>query len=236
MTDTQREYYDGDTEIGSDPFHVLNRDNRNHRKKQRLILDRVSAAPGERVLEVGCGDGLHAPGYAERFDYAGVDLSPSLVEQTRERVDAVTDTWTVLEDDALDLPWDDNEFQAVVGTAILHHLPDPEAALREWVRVTAPGGSVTLMEPNYYFPKDFVETHAIHAERHKVNIRPSRVGEVCERVTPASGAWTVEPCIYTPPWPNALSGGYDALDRAVSRVPVLRWASMMLLINIEMGK
>lgn len=233
MTDTQREYYDGETAVGSDPFHVLDRDNRNHRKKQRIILDRVNAAPGERVLEVGCGDGIHAPGYAERFEYAGVDLSSSLVEQTRRRVDAVTDSWTVLQADALDLPWKDDEFGAVVGTAILHHLPDPEAALREWVRVSAPGGSVTLMEPNYYFPKDFIETHTIRAERHKVNIRPSRVGDICAAVTPATGAWTVEPHIYTPPWPNALTGLYDRLDAAASSVPLARWASMMLLIHIE---
>lgn len=233
MSETQREYYDDATKIGSDPFHVLDRDNRNHRKKQRIILDNVAASPGDRILEVGCGGGIHAPRYARRFDYAGVDISPSLVERTRERVNEVTDSWTVMEADATDLPWPDDEFGAVVGTAILHHLDDPHAALEEWLRVVNPGGSVTLMEPNYYFPKDWIETQLIEAERNKAKIRPGKIEGVCESVTPRDGSWTVEPCIHTPPWPKRLHAVYDRVDSAMQNAPAVRWASMMLLIHIE---
>lgn len=233
MSETQREYYDGETEVGSDPFHLLDRDNRNHRKKQRIIMDTVCASAGERVLEVGCGDGIHAPRYARRFEYAGVDISPLLVERTRDRVDRVADRWTVMEADAMDLPWSDGEFGGVVGTAVLHHMDDPAGALEEWVRVVNAGGSVTLMEPNYYFPKDWVETQLIEAERNKSKIRPGRIGDICERVTPSTGSWTVEPRIYTLPWPSRLHGVYDRIDAAMQRVPSLRWASMMLLIHIE---
>lgn len=233
MSETQREYYDEATEIGSDPFHLLDRDNRNHRKKQRIILDTVAADAGDRILEVGCGGGIHAPRYARRFEYAGVDISPSLVERTRERVDEVTDSWTVMEADAMDLPWGDGEFSAVVGTAILHHLDDPRAALTEWLRVTEAGGSVTLMEPNYYFPKDYLETRFIEAERNKVKIRPGAIGDVCDDVTPPNGEWTVEPHIYTLPWPSQLHAVYDRIDAVGQRLPGARWLSMMLLIHIE---
>lgn len=233
MSETQRDYYDDATEIGSDPFHILDRDNRNHRKKQDIILEHVAADDGERILEVGCGHGLHAPEYADRYEYAGVDISKPLLEQTRQQVNAVADSWTVRQDDAMNLDWDDNEFGAVVGTAILHHLKDPHAALEEWIRVTNPGGSVTLMEPNYYFPKDFVETHLIDAERNKVNIRPSVIGDICSDVTTDAGRWIVEPHIYTPPWPAPLHGVYDRLDDTLQSIPFVRWSAQMLLIHIE---
>lgn len=233
MSETQRDYYDGANEIGSDPFHVLDRDNRNHRKKQRIIFENVAASPGDRILEVGCGGGIHAPRYARRFEYTGVDISPSLVKRTRQRVDDVADGWTVMEADAMDLPWNDDEFSAVVGTAVLHHMDDPHAALEEWIRVVNPRGSVTLMEPNYYFPKDWVETKLIEAERNKAKIRPGLIGDICESVAPADGSWTVEPKIYTPPWPADLHGTYDRIDSSMQSVPVARWASMMLLIHIE---
>lgn len=231
MTDVQREHYDGADEIGSDPFHLLDRDNRNHAKKQRIILDRVQADAGDRVLEVGCGDGLHAPGYAQRYEYAGIDLSQSLVEQTRERVDAVADRWTVRQADALDLEWRDDEFGAVVGTAILHHLPDYQRALAEWVRVTESGGSVTLMEPNALFPKDLLTAYAVEAERHKRQMFPWRLKDTLAAVDGAD--WTVDPRIYTPPWPERAAGVFDRVDELVRRLPGARWASQMLLIHGE---
>ena len=79
MNEIQKEAYDGKREVFSDPFGLVKRDNRNHRKKQEIILEKTSANPGDQILEVGCGGGLHAEGYAERFDYYGIDLSESLV-------------------------------------------------------------------------------------------------------------------------------------------------------------
>jgi len=46
--------------------------------------------------------------------------------------------------DAEALPYPDGSFDLVVGHAVLHHLPDPGAALAEIRRVLAPGGAVFL--------------------------------------------------------------------------------------------
>lgn len=230
MSETQREHYDGESEIGSDPFHILNRDNRNHRKKQEIILDALQAESGDRILEVGCGDGLHAQRYAKQFHYTGVDISQSLVERTRQRVDDVTDQWTVRRCNALDLDWRDDEFASVVGTAILHHLSDQRRALREWIRVTKPGGSVTLMEPNYLFPKDLITAHLVEAERNKTKMAPWRLSDSLDSL---GQDYRIETRIYTPPWPQRLFAVYDRLDDMVARVPLARWLSQMLLIHIE---
>jgi ubiquinone/menaquinone biosynthesis C-methylase UbiE len=231
MSDLQRDHYDGAKAIGSDPWHILDRDNRNHRKKQSIILDWVAADFGDRVLEVGCGHGLHAERYAKRFRFWGIDLVNSLVEQTDART---PNSATVEQADAMDLPYRDNAFASVVGTAVLHHMSEPDAALREWVRVTSPGGSVTLMEPNYLFPKEMISTHLIEAERHKTNMRPWRLHSILKDVTPSDGDYTLAPRIYTLPWPTKLYDVYNRIDTLMRQAPVLRWLSQMLLIHIEL--
>lgn len=223
--DEQREFYAGADKITSDPFGLIDRDNRNHRKKAELIMQTTAANPGDSVLEVGCGHGLHATHYADRYEYTGIDISESLVEETRQRVDG-----TVIAANALDMPFGDNYVDAIVGGAILHHLPDPDRALAEWCRVASQ--SVTVIEPNYLFPKDLVTAHVADEEKHKTMMAPWRIREI---VADAPGEGTVTPCIYTPPWPERAEAVYDTLDGAAGRVPGLRWLSQMLLIHIDVS-
>jgi len=226
MSETQRDAYEHTTEIGSDPFHFVDRDNRNHRKKQDIILRNTHAETGDALLEVGCGDGLHAERYDKYFEYTGVDLSESLVAEAAARVS----NGATLQMHALDLAFGDGFFDAIVGTAILHHLPEPEIALREWCRVTKPGGSVTLMEPNYLFPKDLVTAHFVPEEQHKTNMAPWRLQKMLDDL---EHPYRVDPHIYTPPWPEAAERLYDDADRLGQSIPGLRWLSQMLLIHVR---
>jgi ubiquinone/menaquinone biosynthesis C-methylase UbiE len=224
--DLQRATYADADEIGSDPWHILNRDNRNHRKKLNCILDVTHADPGDRVLEVGCGHGLHAPPLADRFDYYGIDLSPRLVEETQRRAPA----GIVRQMDAAALAFNSDLFDAVVGTAILHHLADQREALREWCRVVQPGGSITLMEPNYLFPKDFVSAHVQPEEQHKTNMAPWRLRQMCD----ALGVdFELTPHLYTPPWPARFHDWFDRIDDFCRDVPGARWCSQMLRLHIR---
>lgn len=227
MTDEQLRAYDDATEITSDPLGIIGRDNRNHEKKQTIILNTTTARPGDRVLEVGCGHGLHATRYAQHYDYTGIDLSHSLTHETQAKLQDTEET-RVLQMDATQLSFGDNTFEAVVGTAILHHLPDVHEALQEWSRVTKPGGSITLMEPNYLFPLAFATTHTIPEERHKRQMAPWRLTETLNSLGVASAS--VEPRLYTPPIRSPLA---DAIDRVGSRVPGLRWVGQMLLLDIR---
>jgi len=223
--EVQREAYTGETEIHSDPIGLFSRDNRNHRKKYELIRERMAAAPGDHVLEVGCGHGLHAREYDTEFIYTGVDISPSLVEECNARIQ----TGQAFTMDALELPFGTDLFDSVVGTAILHHLPDARAALREWVRVTRPGGTVTVMEPNYLFPKDLVTAHIVEEEQHKTQMAPWRLRQDLDAV---AGSWTLEHHIFTPPWPASLASAYHRIDSVCGSLPAVRNLSQMLLIHI----
>lgn len=226
MTDVQRRAYENADAVYSDPFGLISRDNRNHQKKQTIIMEQTRAQPGDAVLEVGCGHGLHTERYARHFEMDAIDLSHALVAETAARVPDAT----VCQMDARQLDYPDDRFAAVVGTAILHHLADPAAALAEWLRVTKPGGSVTLMEPNVLFPKDLLFSQFIPEERHKINMLPWRLERTLDAV---ADEWRLEPRLYTPPWPGRAAPLFDRIDSWAAGLPGAEWVSQMLLIHVE---
>jgi phosphatidylethanolamine/phosphatidyl-N-methylethanolamine N-methyltransferase len=97
-----------------------------------------------RVLEVGGNRGEHVPYVRHRFDaYVLTDLR---APRPIEAVSADPRVRTAVCDVAA-LPYPDGGFDRVIATCLLHHLPDPFAALREMRRVTAAGGTVTILLP-----------------------------------------------------------------------------------------
>lgn len=100
-----------------------------HLPRVERVIEAVATLVGSAgsVLDVGCGDGRIARGVAERVGAArvvGVDvaLRPEvLVEALRY--------------DGGRLPFDDASFDAVLACDVLHHAIDPEALLRECLRV-----------------------------------------------------------------------------------------------------
>jgi ubiquinone/menaquinone biosynthesis C-methylase UbiE len=100
-----------------------------------------------RVLEVGCGTGylllnLWQCGYAA--EPQGCDISPGMLEACGENARRLGCEISLRAGDAERLPYDDREFDLVVGHAFLHHLPQPAEAIREMFRVLRPGGAVFI--------------------------------------------------------------------------------------------
>jgi len=106
---------------------------------------------GARVLEVGCGTGAVTrtlaawPGVAEAI---GVDPSPVFVARARELAERVTSI-AFEEADGRSLPFASGTFDAVVFHTTLCHVPDPDVALREGVRMLRPGGCLAVFEGDY---------------------------------------------------------------------------------------
>ncbi|MGH2686591.1 MAG: class I SAM-dependent methyltransferase [Actinomycetota bacterium] len=108
--------------------------------------ERMLAAPGyRRVLEVGAGTGffllnLWQAGVVEEAH--ATDISGGMLEVCRRNGALLGTTVHTRIADAERLPYDDGEFDLVVGHAFLHHIPEPEAALAEMARVLRPGGTL----------------------------------------------------------------------------------------------
>jgi SAM-dependent methyltransferase len=94
----------------------------------------LAAQPGERVLDLGCGDGVLTEQLARAgCMVVGVDASAPQIEAARARgLQAF-----VMSGEALSY---DNEFDAVFSNAALHWMPDADAVIRGVHRALVPGG------------------------------------------------------------------------------------------------
>jgi ubiquinone/menaquinone biosynthesis C-methylase UbiE len=127
---------------------------------ERQVLGKLRKALGaepprfERALEIGAGTGY----FIINLVRAGVvgeavatDISPGMLEVLSKTATDLGVTVETAACEASALPFEDGSFDLVVGHAVLHHLPDLDAAFREFRRVLRPGGVVAFCgEPSHY--------------------------------------------------------------------------------------
>jgi len=113
------------------------------------MLAFASLASGERVLDLACGTGVvtvnAARSVAAHGAVLGTDLSGQMIEVAKQRAleqQLSNVSFQRMDAEALDLP--DASFDVVLCALGLMYLPDPQRALREWLRVLKPGGRVAI--------------------------------------------------------------------------------------------
>jgi len=120
--------------------------------RHRLIRDGTQFEPGTRLLEIGCGVGAVLAVLGQEFPgvrLTGVDIEPKQLEFARGHLERSGVDATLVEADALALPFADESFDNVWMMWFLEHLSDPLAVLREARRVLVPGGAITAIEVDY---------------------------------------------------------------------------------------
>jgi SAM-dependent methyltransferase len=107
-----------------------------------------------RALEIGAGTGyftlnlLRAGVIAEAV---ATDVSPGMLRALERSAHELGESVETAACEASELPFDDRSFDLVFGHAVLHHLPDLDAAFREFRRVLRPGGVLAFCgEPSRY--------------------------------------------------------------------------------------
>jgi len=113
-----------------------------------LAVDRLDLAPGDTVVEMGCGTGANLPHLRERVGpdgtVVGLDVTRELLDRARERVDR--EGWRnvhLVQADATQPPID-GPVDAVLGTFVVGMFRDPASAVADWCDV-CPGGRVALL-------------------------------------------------------------------------------------------
>lgn len=119
--------------------------------RQKLI-ELAAAAPGEHVLDVGCGTGTLVIAMRARVgaggEVHGIDASPEMIEVAKEKAaksgSGVEFRVALIEA----IPFPDATFDLVTSSLMLHHLPDDLQAkgVREIRRVLKPGGRFVVMD------------------------------------------------------------------------------------------
>ncbi len=117
----------------------------------RVILDRLSIQPGQKVLEMGPGPGRLLIPVARRVfpggEAVGIDIQPAMIERLKRRADkAGTSNLKAILGDAAQPHVPEASFDIVFLCAALGEIPDRTAALAQCYRALKPGGVLSITE------------------------------------------------------------------------------------------
>jgi ubiquinone/menaquinone biosynthesis C-methylase UbiE len=116
----------------------------------RRMVDRLALRAGEQVLEIGPGPGWFSPEIARTIvpgRLVLLDIQSEMLALAAARLKlAGFRNFECIEGDAIALPFDNRQFDAVLVVTVLGEITDPGRALREIARVLRPSGRVVVTE------------------------------------------------------------------------------------------
>lgn len=167
---------------------------------------------GKSVVDVGCGNGrIGRIICAQAASYVGVDLSESVYAFPKKT--ARPPSFKLVRASGTDLPLNDAVADVSLCWGVLHHMDDPDTAMRELIRVTRPGGEILV----FVYPKHF-------DARRNLNglwkfLPTSRQRHYIESLSDALDSWNA----VDPFFANQLASAL-ALSFKVSRdIQILQW-------------
>jgi|SRR5271157_1003741 len=116
------------------------------------LMNVLAPAPGDRLLEIGCGSGVlcrwMASAVAPNGRITGLDISPQLIGIARDyasgAVLADIIQWCTGRAEALPFPL--ASFDGALAARLFLHVSNPNTILRELARVVRPGGKLVVMD------------------------------------------------------------------------------------------
>ena len=124
-----------------------------------IDFKRLAPKPGEKILDMGCGEGRHTAKASEfpgtlcvGSDRSHEDLVTANKKLTfhHQLISGHRGKWTLARSDIGQLPFRDNCFDGVICSEVMEHIPGADTALKELVRVLKPGGTLIVTVPRFW--------------------------------------------------------------------------------------
>ncbi len=123
-----------------------------------IDFNRLSIQPGDRILDIGCGEGRHTIKAAQQDNTVcvGADYGYDPLVETKNKLNfhqSINDLNCKCVDlscmDVTRLPFKDNSFDTVICSEVLEHIPDDAKAMSELVRIVKPGKTLAVSVPRF---------------------------------------------------------------------------------------
>ena len=125
---------------------------------ETINIDRLGLRPGDKLLDLGCGEGRHSISAFLQGDInvVGLDLSAKDLATAKGRLadfniaaDKI-DHCLFIQGSGFTLPFADHTFDQVICSEVLEHIIEYEKVLAEIKRVLKPGGVFAVSVPRYF--------------------------------------------------------------------------------------
>lgn len=116
------------------------------------VLSLLNTKPGDKVLDAGCGAGVHAIRVAKLGCHVdAIDFSTAALDDARSRaIDAgLADDIAFSQEDLTQLSFASDSYDNIFSWGVLIHIPEIEKALDELARILAVGGRLALYVSNH---------------------------------------------------------------------------------------
>jgi ubiquinone/menaquinone biosynthesis C-methylase UbiE len=117
--------------------------------QRRFLMDRLALQAGECVLDIGSGSGIFV---REAMEFVGADGRACGVDSSGPMVELaghLCPEGQFFLGDAVELPFQDESFDAVTAAQLLCFVPDVARALSEMFRVLRPGGRLVVLDTDW---------------------------------------------------------------------------------------
>jgi ubiquinone/menaquinone biosynthesis C-methylase UbiE len=124
---------------------------------RRNLIEEIELRPGETILDVGCGSGVHDRAIVRRTNgenaITAIDINRYLLREARflAEKEGVNSSIDFRAGDAESLPFDDDNFDVTFSITVIEEV-DADRMLAEMVRVTKPGGRVGVVARSVDLP------------------------------------------------------------------------------------
>lgn len=140
-------------------------------KATRKLEDSLEINSNTRVLDIACGKGSTAFYLAEKYgcSVVGIDISAELIQEAKDscRKRGLNNKVKFQVGNAMDLPFDDNQFDVAISQGILVFVEDKTKTINEASRVIKDGGKAGWIEVSWKKKPDDVfldkMLNALHA-------------------------------------------------------------------------